>query len=108
MTNDEAEKLARETLTRMQRERTVSALSWDDISLLCDHILSGSMKREIENAAYERAAKVAIDDANLGRADLDDPPLEALAFARVLAAERIANGIAALIQPPAQQKENGE
>src|SRR5690242_9487413 len=103
MTHDEAMRLAREIRAQYDgfsfHERIVE---------LCDHILSGDYKREIENAAFERAAKVAIDDANLGRADLHDPSIEALAGARILAAERIANGIAALIQPPAQQKDSAK
>lgn len=49
MKPDEAEKLARKILTTH---------SYKPVRAVCEYILSGSMKREIENAAFERAAKL--------------------------------------------------
>lgn len=56
MKQDEAEKLARKVLPRKGAPNN----QWcprraDELRALCDHVLSGDMKREIENAAYERA-----------------------------------------------------
>ena len=66
MTNDEAEKLA------LKIRESVIGRSWLQVRDLCDHILSGSMKREIENAAFERAAKLAEDfgDAEEARGNI--------------------------------------
>lgn len=51
-------------------------------------------------AALEDAAKIADEDARLGRQDLDDPELDGLAGARILAAERIAAAIRRLMSSP--------
>lgn len=101
MTYDEAVKVAR------QVKLTVGWECGGHVGDLCDALISGDLKREIENAAYERAAKVAEEDAQRGREDLRDPSIEPLPGARVLAAVRIRETILSLIQPPAQ-KESGE
>lgn len=57
MKQDEAEKLAREVRNELGRDQGENEPSFKaDIVRLCDHILSGDMRREIENAAYRRAA----------------------------------------------------
>ena len=58
MTNDEAMRLAREyhAIMNVYEAQKIA-------DRLVTHILSGNMKREIENAAYERAAKEAEDRA---------------------------------------------
>lgn len=86
MTNDEAEKLARE----LKASAHISVFS-GEITRLCDHILSGDMKREIENAAYRRTAEWIKGQCN--------GAIGAQLLARDL--------LTALIQPLAQ-KENGE
>lgn len=57
MKQDEAEKLARKLLagTCLTNRRA------NDIRNLCDYILSGDMKREIENAAYLRVLSAITD-----------------------------------------------
>lgn len=87
MTQDEAEKLAR--LMRPQADTdsmTGIIRSSGDLRALCDHILSGDMRREIENAALRRAAEVA------EAAGMDGSP------------SQIKQQVLALIQPPAQKE----
>lgn len=55
MKQDEAERLAR----KLRPDDTDEGLHYDDFRALCDYILSGDMKREIENAAYRHAASIA-------------------------------------------------
>lgn len=59
MNQDEAEKLARATRALMGIERTTLDGVRDGIMMLCNYIIAGDHKRSIENAAFERAAKVA-------------------------------------------------
>lgn len=58
MTHDEAEKLAHICSERLNNGRHVAD---EDIRVLCNHILSGSMKREIENAALYLPANTVTD-----------------------------------------------
>lgn len=98
MTNDEAMKLARLTLRAMQHEQSAVSLSWADVRALCDHILSGSMKRGIENAAFERAG------GKLDKAASDSDHSKVARAAFTIAARFVRE----LIQPPAQQEDGNE
>lgn len=55
MKQDEAEKLARRVLSRIKSLRALYDID-EDVEKLCNHILSGDMKREIENAAIAMVA----------------------------------------------------
>lgn len=72
MTNDEAEKLARKLLPAdfNPSDYFLPRITVGDVRALCNHILSGSMKREIKNAAYEREARALTDLAQSWRATL--------------------------------------
>lgn len=83
MRQDEAERLAR----RINSHECGMIEYYDNVEKLCRLILSVDMKREIENAAYERAIQQCGDVGQAGRV--------------------IAKRIRSLIQPPAQ-KEDGE
>lgn len=96
MRQDEAEKLA----LLLRPEDTDEGLHYDDFRALCDYILSGDHKREIENAAFELAAELI---ASTG-VTMFEGNYEAAVKNRAW----IRNQIRSLIQPPAQQKENGE
>lgn len=103
MTNDEAMQMARKLSKRIYENAgslgTAPSDDASEIADLCDYILSGSMKREIENAAIKRAARaVANMPASLFSGNYD-AAVKNRAFIR--------NTIRFLIQPPAQ-KENGE
>lgn len=121
MTHDEAEAIARK-LKAMFADGMRS--EEHDMDALCDFILSGDHKREIENAAFERAAKKAdhlgeLCDVDCTRLALTDPETGArecslevrgrdcLCTAQREQSNLIAVRIRSLIQPPAQ-KENGE
>lgn len=56
MTNDEAMRLARDLMPRNAGQSVLVTSA--DLRRLCHAILSGDMKREIENAAYGWAKKV--------------------------------------------------
>lgn len=84
LTQSEAEKLARTLRGLLQIERTTLDGVRDGIMMLCDHILSGSMKREIENAAYEQVARELYE-------------------CKWMNGPEAAKIVRALIQPPAQK-----
>lgn len=85
MTNDEAMKLAR----KLASFRYAYPAMEEDGRKLAQFILSGDMQREIENAAYRKAASIAASHV------------------KRFNGLQIAAAIEALIQPPAQ-KDNGE
>lgn len=100
ITQSEAEKLARTARALMGIERTTLDGVRDGIIKLCDHILTGSMKREIENAAFERAIKhviTVIEAQPLGlfgeRYEPEEAPINR---------QYLANFMRNLIQPPVQ------
>ena len=80
---------AQELAQKLRPENTDEGLCYDDLRALCDYILSGDMKREIENAAYRQAASIAASHV------------------KRFNGLQIAEAIEALIQPPAQ-KSQGE
>lgn len=99
LTQSEVEKLARKLRSETLLPRGADPIvSGQDLRALCDHILSGDMQREIENAAYKRAADM-VDDAGFHAASVGDACQGHFAIC--------ANRIRSLIQPPAQ-KENGK
>ncbi len=94
MTKDEVEKLAREVRPSnklIAQKGKAFYEAGQKLQRLCDHILSGDYKREIENAAYERAARIS-----------------SFGFQRGLCAAEIEQNILSLIQPPAQQKDSAK
>lgn len=90
MTNDEveAEKMARALRPgdELPADWMLHNVTVGELRSFCDHILSGDMKREIENAAYRNARAILVGCDTISEAD---------------------DKIYALIQPPAQ-KEDGE
>lgn len=84
MTQDEAEKLARWLYDIMKLSKADRHGVRDGVKSICNHILSGDMKREIENAAYINAAN-RCSNGRVGK--------------------WCASQIRSLIQPPAQQKD---
>lgn len=103
MKQDEAE-----TMARFALERGLKSFSDEDVLSLCRYIV-GSMKREIENAAYERAAGCADDEGTDAQNAIDRETYAThdIPIGQRGASRRIAAAIRALIQPPAQ-KEDGE
>lgn len=101
MTQEKAERLAREIASGNPHY-------FDLVKSLCNHILSGDHKREIENAAYERGYKQAVQDATDAQpCTAENPREDAYQHGRFDGVMDYGRAIRALIQPPAQ-KENGE
>lgn len=92
MTLEQAEKLAR---TVQHRLGTATQPPKTKVLRLCKFILSGAYKREIKNAALERAAKLSEGKmtCGCGRQDCYTDRIP----------EGIAEEIRALIQPPSAQ-----
>lgn len=110
MTNDEAERLARRVLCAHPDSMhptwmSMGALS-DAAMKLANYIVSGDMKREIENAAFERAAehmdKRADNYRDTANSVKDDTEIIPLLEASATASENGAETLRALIQPAAQ------
>lgn len=95
MTHDEAMKLAHKLKNKLPFR--------SDVVDLCDYILSGDYKRDIESAAFERCNQIAITRAGIASYDVSEDYQDG----ESAAARDIADEIRALIQPPVQ-KENGE
>lgn len=102
MRQDEAERLARKMRSETFLPRGADpVVSGQDLRALCDHILSGDMRREIENAAYERAALESEANGNYRR---HNEMYGESAGLKSDAATWIAKRIRSLIQPPAQKE----
>lgn len=98
VTQDKTEKLARELQAQMRAamEATPGSkamLAFLPVLNLCDHILSGDMRREIENAAYRRANSLVLKQCGTEGDHADN----ALCAA--------SDAIVALIQPAAQKED---
>lgn len=99
---EEAQKVVQEWINNEHRQLRMIGKSVDDVPDLVEAFATALLARERAAAEEmrERAAKVADEDARLGRDDLHDPALKGLAGVRILAAERIAHAIRSLSPTP--------